>query len=61
MSLKQVDTALKKLDANLEVAVNLPAELRDYSNVFYPKEAEKLPPHRPYDYNIKLKDRQIPL
>jgi hypothetical protein len=61
VSLEQVDTALKKLDANSEVAVNLPAELRDYSNVFCLKEAEKLLPHQPYNYNIKLKDRQIPL
>jgi hypothetical protein len=43
--LEQVDTALKKLDANSEVAVNLPAKLRDYSDVFCPKEAEKLPPY----------------
>jgi hypothetical protein len=28
--------------------------------VFSPKEAEKLPPHQPYDHDIKLKDGQTP-
>lgn len=28
--------------------------------MFSPKEAEKLPPHRPYDHDIKLKDGQNP-
>jgi hypothetical protein len=60
VSLERVDTALKILDADPEPTVDLPAELRDYSDVFRPKEAEKLPPHRPYDHDIKLKDGQTP-
>jgi hypothetical protein len=32
----------------------LPPELEDYTDVFSPKEAEKLPPHRSYDHSIRL-------
>jgi len=33
----------------------LPTELTAYKDVFDPKAAEKLPPHRPYDCEIRLK------
>ena len=59
--LKQVDTTLRKSDAKLEAAVNLPTKLSEYSNVFCLRKAEKLLPYRLYNYNIKLKDRQVPL
>lgn len=32
----------------------LPAELKDFADVFNPKEAAKLPPHRQYDHDIKV-------
>ena len=38
----------------------LPPEFRDFSDVFSPKEANKLPPHRPYDHDIKLIDGKVP-
>jgi hypothetical protein len=45
VSLDQVDAALENLSKNGETAAELPVELKDYCNVFCPKEAEKLPPH----------------
>jgi hypothetical protein len=38
----------------------LPEELKNYANVFSPKEAEKLPPYRNYDYNIRLQEDKTP-
>jgi hypothetical protein len=38
----------------------LPSEFRDFADVFSPKEAERLPPHRPYDHNIKLQEGKSP-
>ena len=38
----------------------LPLEVRDLVGVFSPKEADKLPPHRPYDHDIKLIDGKVP-
>jgi hypothetical protein len=32
----------------------LPSEFRDFTDVFSPKEAKRLPPYRPYNHNIKL-------
>jgi hypothetical protein len=29
-------------------------EFKDFADFFSPKEAERLPPHRLYDYDIKL-------
>jgi len=51
-----VEAALKEIATPIDPAAELPIELKDYCDVFSPKEAEKLPPHRPYDYDIKLKD-----
>lgn len=48
--------ALKEIATPINPAVELPIKLKDYYDVFSPKEVEKLPPHRPYDHNIKLKD-----
>ena len=58
VTLEQVENALK--EKTEDPAVKLPVELKDYRDVFSPKEAEKLPPHRPYDHNIKLEDGKIP-
>ena len=60
MLLKQVDAALEELNKDKDIAVKLPVKLKDYKDVFSLKEAKKLPPHRPYDYDIKLKDGQTP-
>jgi hypothetical protein len=38
----------------------LSKKLKDYADVFSPKEAEKLPPHRNYDYNIRLQKGKTP-
>jgi hypothetical protein len=38
----------------------LPEELKDYADVFSPKEAEKLPSHRNYDHNIRLQEGKTP-
>jgi hypothetical protein len=38
----------------------LPKEVRDFKDVFLPKEAKKLPPHRPHDYNIRLLEGKTP-
>jgi hypothetical protein len=36
-------------------------EFKEFADFFSPKEAERLPPHRPYDHNIKLQDgRSLP-
>jgi hypothetical protein len=32
----------------------------DFEDVFSPKEADKLPPYRPYDYDIKLIEGKTP-
>jgi hypothetical protein len=60
VSLDQVENAIEEMDAPVDPAVKLPVELKDYCDVFSPKEAEKLPPHRPYDHDIKLKDGTTP-
>jgi hypothetical protein len=38
----------------------LPEELKNYVDVFSPKEAEKLPSHRNYDHNIRLQEGKTP-
>jgi hypothetical protein len=38
----------------------LPEEVRDFKDVFSPKEAEKLPPHRPHDHDIRLLEGKTP-
>jgi hypothetical protein len=38
----------------------LPEELKDYADVFSLKKAEKLPPHRNYDHNIRLQKGKTP-
>jgi hypothetical protein len=38
----------------------LPEKLKDYADVFLPKEAKKLPPHRNYNHNIRLQEDKTP-
>jgi hypothetical protein len=44
-----------------EIAIQLPEELRDFVDVFSPKKADQLPPHRSYDHEIRLNsDKKLP-
>jgi hypothetical protein len=36
-------------------------EIRDFVDMFSPKEADKLPLHRPYNHNIRLLEGKVPL
>jgi hypothetical protein len=38
----------------------LPEKLKNYADVFSLKKAKKLPPHRNYDYNIRLQEDKTP-
>jgi hypothetical protein len=38
----------------------LPEKLKDYADVFSPKEAEKLPLYRNYNHNIRLQKDKTP-
>jgi hypothetical protein len=51
-----VESALEEIAAPINPAVELPIKLKDYYDVFSLKEAKKLPLHRPYNHNIRLKD-----
>ncbi|KAK7570621.1 hypothetical protein V3481_007378 [Fusarium oxysporum f. sp. vasinfectum] len=50
VTLEQIDRTLQKDNCK----VNLPEELLEFQDVFSPKEAEKLPPHRVGDHHIEL-------
>jgi hypothetical protein len=59
VSTEDIDAALQgKEDPDPETL--LPAEIRHHASVFSPKEAEQLPPHRPYDHVIKLQEGKTP-
>jgi hypothetical protein len=38
----------------------LPKKLKNYADVFSPKKAKKLPPHRNYNHNIRLQEDKTP-
>jgi hypothetical protein len=42
------------------VGVQIPEEYADFQDVFEPQNADKLPPHRPYDLEIKLQPGKLP-
>ncbi|KAF6523243.1 hypothetical protein HZS61_011742, partial [Fusarium oxysporum f. sp. conglutinans] len=50
VTLEQIDRALQDKSEDLR----LPEELQEFQDVFSPKEAEKLPPHRAGDHHIEL-------
>ncbi|GIZ39392.1 hypothetical protein CKM354_000277800 [Cercospora kikuchii] len=54
--LQSIFTSEEKAD----IEGQLPECLRDFSSVFSPKLADQLPPHRPYDHDIKLKEGAEP-
>ena len=59
VTLEDIDTALQQ--EGEEIALQLPEALRDFADVFSPKKADKLPPHRSYDHEIRLtSDKRLP-
>jgi hypothetical protein len=60
ISAEDIEAALKPKTADPDPVTILPEEFRDFAEVFSPKEADRLPPHRSYDHDIKLKDDQNP-
>lgn len=59
VTIEQIDDILKVAPAPDPVTV-LPEEIREFADVFSPKDADKLPPHRPYDHHIQLEDGKTP-
>ncbi|KAG0154445.1 hypothetical protein PDIDSM_13 [Penicillium digitatum] len=57
-----IETALNpKTDTEPDPVSALPEEFRDFAEVFSPKEAERLPPHRSYDHKMVLQeDKPLP-
>ncbi|KAG0160466.1 hypothetical protein PDIDSM_7995 [Penicillium digitatum] len=52
-----IETALNpKTDTEPDPVSALPEEFRDFAEVFSPKEAERLPPHRSYDHKMVLQE-----
>lgn len=55
VTVEDLEAALRDKKAQEEDPVDLlPEEFKDFVDVFSPKEAERLPPHRSYDHDIKL-------
>ena len=59
VTIEDIDAALQQEGDELEI--QLPEALRDFVDVFSPKKADKLPPHRSYDHEIRLtSDKKLP-
>ena len=59
VTLEDLDEALKQ--EGDELKLQLPLVIQDYADVFSPKKADKLPPHRSYDHEICLtSDKKLP-
>jgi hypothetical protein len=59
VTLEDLDEALQQ--EGDELKLQLPIVLQDYADVFSPKKADKLPPHRSYDHEIRLtSDKKLP-
>ncbi|KAG0158853.1 hypothetical protein PDIDSM_6373 [Penicillium digitatum] len=60
--LRQLQTATNpKTDTEPDPVSALPEEFRDFAEVFSPKEAERLSPHRSYDHKMVLQeDKPLP-
>ncbi|KAG0158308.1 hypothetical protein PDIDSM_5821 [Penicillium digitatum] len=55
------DCTEPKTDTEPDPVSALPEEFRDFAEVFSPKEAERLPPHRSYDHKMVLQeDKPLP-
>lgn len=59
VTIENLDTALKAKE-EIDLDKLIPPEFHDMRPMFSPKEAEKLPPHRPYDHDIRLQKGKIP-
>ena len=59
ISVEDIESALKAKE-EIDLNKQLPEEFKDFKDVFSPKKAEQLPPHRPYDHDIKLQEDKIP-
>jgi hypothetical protein len=59
VTLEDLDEALQQ--EGDELRLQLPTVIQDYADVFSPKKADKLPPHRSYDHEIRLtSDKKLP-
>lgn len=60
-SLKDIEKALSKMDQPpTDPRTKLPTEYHRHLSVFTKREADKLPPHRPYDHRIHLQPGVTP-
>jgi hypothetical protein len=60
-TLSSIDSVNNEILTLLYLNSNIPPKYMDYmSTVFSPGEFEKLPPHCPYDVDIKLEDGKTP-
>lgn len=53
VTVSQIDDMIQ---TDLRKEISLPPEIVDFADVFSPKEADKLPPHRPEDHHIPIKE-----
>ncbi|ODM16167.1 hypothetical protein SI65_08601 [Aspergillus cristatus] len=60
ITVKDIEAALNPVPDEEDPMTKLLPEFQDFANVFSPKEAECLPPHCPYDHDIKLQDGKVP-
>lgn len=59
VTIEDIDEALEQ--EGDQIAIQIPEALRDYVDVFSPKKADQLPPHRSYDHEIRLdSDKKLP-
>jgi hypothetical protein len=56
VTLEDIDESLRQ--EGDELKLQLPNCIQDYADVFSPKKADKLPPHRSYDHEIRLTSNQ---
>ena len=57
LSAQDVDTAAKEADVDLS---SIPLEYQEFADLFRKEEADKLPPHQPYDHTIPLEQGKTP-
>ena len=60
VTIDTIDQAIAKEPEEVNPEALLPPEYKDFADVFSPKEADKLPPHRSYDHSITLLDGKTP-
>jgi hypothetical protein len=57
LSLNEINTALQEpKDDNSNIKAIIPTEYYQYLKIFENVNADKLPPHYPYDYKLPLED-----